>query len=500
MKNPTFKALLICVITLSFLSGCSFRLPWRSQQESEISAPKTPSVSASVEETSESVTKQKDNDLQNQPQSLSQQINETDDSTDNGHVDADKVDADKEVVMTSFSPSIPKPPENTWERLRRGFRMDTAYLDKEALAKFEQWYSKRPEYFERLADRAYWFLSHILDEVEKRGMPTEVALLPAIESTFRPDATSRSRAAGMWQFMGSTGERFGLDQNWWVDNRRDLVSSTTAALDYLEYLSSEFEGDWELAFASYNAGEGRVSRAIRKNIKKSRPPYYSFLDLSKETKQYIPKLIAVRNIVSSPEKYGITLKHIPLEPTLDTIDAKTQTDLTVVASLVDIPMEQLSFFNRNYKRGVTHPDGPHTIAIPVALSEKLTQKLGNLTPRERLRWARHRVKKGEYLGKIARRHGVTVNSIMSTNNLSSNLIKPGQVLRIPLSTGKYNYSTTRFKSIKAREGDTLYVVQSGDSLWTIAQRANTALSNLLSWNGMTKRTRLYPGQKLIISR
>ncbi|NKB77894.1 MAG: LysM peptidoglycan-binding domain-containing protein [Gammaproteobacteria bacterium] len=379
--------------------------------------------------------------------------------------------------------------------------MTNTHLDSDTLAKFENWYGKRPEYFDRLAERAYWFLPYILSEVEKRGMPTEVALLPAIESTFRPDATSRAKAAGIWQFMSSTGRRFGLEQNWWIDNRRDLVSSTTAALDYLDYLSSKFNGDWELAFAAYNAGEGRVGRAIKKNIQQNLPSYYSFLDLSKETKQYIPKLIAVRNIVSNPEKYGITLKDIPVKQVLDTIDAESQTDLAVVASLIDIPMERLAFFNRNYKRGVTHPKGPHMITIPTELSEILTSKLANLTARERLRWARHRVKKGEYLGKIARKHSVTVDSIMDTNNLSSNLIKPGQELRIPISTGRHNYNTSsRYKPIKIKEGDTLYVVQSGDSLWAIANRANIRLSNLLSWNNMTKRTRLYPGQKLIVGR
>jgi len=390
--------------------------------------------------------------------------------------------------------------EDAWERLRHGFRMGNLENDQATLRRFEKWYNKRPQYFTRIAERAYWFLPYVLEQVEKRGMPTEVAILPAIESAFRPDATSRSRAVGMWQFIGATGRRFGLRQDWWVDARRDLIQSTRAALDYLDYLSGEFNGDWELVFAAYNAGEGAIRRAMKKNLRKNRPSNYSHLSLSRETSEYVPKLLAVRNIIDHPSRYGVNLPHIPNHSTLKIIDAKTQTDLAVVASLGAVSTEQLRFFNSGYKRGVTPPSGPHKLVVPADLADHLEAELGKLSYTQRLRWARHQVRKGEYLGKIARNHNVSVDSIKKVNRLSSNLIRPGQELRIPLSTGYYKHPKITFINIKPQSGDTVYVVKSGDSLWKISQLSGASLSKLMNWNGMSKHTLLYPGQRLIVAR
>jgi len=349
---------------------------------------------------------------------------------------------------TSETLSIDRSPyepvfKNVWERLRRGFRMGKLENDQVTLRKFEKWYSKRPQYFARIAKRAYWFLPYVLEEVEKRGMPTEVAILPAIESAFRPDATSRSRAVGMWQFIGETGKRFGLRQDWWMDGRRDLLQSTRAALDYLEYLSKEFNGDWELVFAAYNAGEGAVRRAMKKNLRKNQPIKYSFLSLSRETSEYVPKLLAVRNIINHPARYGINLPYIPNRSTLKIIDARTQTDIKVVASLGAIPTDQLNFFNMGYKRGVTPPSGPHKLVVPADIADHIEAELGKLSYGQRLGWIKHQVSKGEYLSKIARKYNVTVNSIKNANQLSSNLIQRGQKLKIPHITSYYEYANTR---------------------------------------------------------
>ena len=384
-----------------------------------------------------------------------------------------------------------------WNRLRRGFAVKDDKDLAQRIQKLEKWYAKHPKYFDRLADRAYWFLPYILEQVEARGLPTEVAILPAIESAFRPDATSKSKAAGMWQFIGATGRRFGLRQDWWMDGRRDLVQSTRAALDYLEYLSQEFNGDWELAFAAYNAGEGGVNRRIKKNRKKNLSTRYAHLDLPKETKDYVPRLLAVRNILAQPEKFGIALRPLKNRPSLAVIDLKSQTDISVAASFIDLSHKQLHFLNLGYKRGVTPPNGPHTLVVPIKDADFMLQKISKLNPTQRMQWAHHKVRKGEYLGKIANAHGVTVKSIQLANGLKSNLIKPGQELRIPLSTGSVRFAGPTGINLSADRKK--HLVTSGDSLWKISRLYNKSLGELMSWNNLTKKTTLYPGQQIIVN-
>ena len=390
--------------------------------------------------------------------------------------------------------------DDLWVRLRSGFQMGELQGAQDRLQRFEKWYARHPKYFQRLAERAYWYLPYILDQVEERGMPHEVAILPAIESAFRPEATSRSRAAGMWQFIGATGRRFGLRQDWWMDGRRDFVLSTRAALDYLEYLAQEFDNDWELVFAAYNAGEGAIRRHIRKNKSQNKPANYAELALRKETAEYVPKLLAVRNIIIAPEKYGIELIHLPNEPTLSVIDAGSQTDLTVAASFSGISSERLHKFNLGYKRGVTPPEGPHTIVIPTEFADSTLAQLTRLSHQDRMRWARHRVRKGEYIGRIARKHGVSIKSIMLANNLTSNLIQPGQELRIPISKGSFQFAKSSMSDVEVLQTDKVYQVQQGDSLWKLSRRFNVPLTNLLTWNQLTKTSVLKLGQNLIVGR
>lgn len=386
------------------------------------------------------------------------------------------------------------PPDDLWPRLRGNFRLSDQRLNASRLRHFEDWYSSRPGYFARLVQRAHWFLPFVLAEVEKRGMPGEIALLPAIESAFRLDAVSHSNAVGLWQFIASTGRRFGLRQDWWVDERRDLVHSTRAALDYLDFLEKEFNGDWELALAAYNAGEGAVRRRVADNRRRNKPTDYSSLRLRRETADYVPKLLAVRNIIQQPDQYGITLEAIPNRPTLAMIDARSQTDLSVAASAGGINRERLRWFNRGYKRGSTPPNGPHILVVPMAHSTQLRTALDQLGAEARLRWARHQVRPGEYLGKIAKKYGVTVSSIVSTNQLTSSLIHPRQELRIPLSTGRWLAEST------TREGDILHQVKPGDSLWRISRRYGVSIPQLTRWNRISPNALLHPGQSLVVGR
>jgi len=384
-----------------------------------------------------------------------------------------------------------------WHRLRAGFRLSNLEEQPGRVAQFEKWYAKHPKYFDRLAERAYWFLPYVLEQVERRGMPTEVAILPAIESAFRPDATSRSRAAGLWQFIGPTGRRFGLRQDWWMDARRDVVQSTRAALDYLEYLSQEFDGDWELALAAYNAGEGGIARAIKKNRSRNLPTSYSHLKLRQETSEYVPRLFAVRNILNNPDKYGIALQPLVNRQTLRVVDVKHQTDISVAASYLSLTRKQLHFLNLGYKRGVTPPNGPHILVVPADEADRLLLNLARLNPSQRMQWAHHRVKKGESLGIIASAHGVNVQSIKRANALASNLIHPGQELRIPLY-GK-SVQLAENSSQNGTASNRTHRILAGDTLWRISRRYGVSLPALMKWNKLSGQSTLYPGQTLIVS-
>jgi len=385
-----------------------------------------------------------------------------------------------------------------WQRLRSHFRLSDRQLDTRRLRRFEAWYSAHPKYFERLTERARWFLPYVLDEVEKRGMPGEIALLPAIESAFRPDAVSRSHAVGMWQFIASTGRRFGLRQDWWMDGRRDLIQSTRAALDYLDFLQQEFNGDWELALAAYNAGEGAVRRQMRRNLKSGRPAHYTALKLRRETADYVPKLLAVRNIIAQPHQFGITLDPLPNRPALAVVDAKSQTDLSVAAETAGAPAERLHYLNQGYRRGTTPPNGPHTLVVPVQYAAALSAGLSRLGAEQRLRWARHRVREGENLSVIAHKYGVPVKALFDANGLTSSLIHPKRALRIPLS-GRYQFAGAP-PAGNDGAGAKTHTVQRGDSLWRIAQRYRVSVADLTRWNRIARDALLHPGQRLVVGR
>ena len=222
--------------------------------------------------------------------------------------------------------------------------------------KHEEWYASRPDYIKRMTERSQRYLFHIVEEVQKRGMPTEIALLPMIESAFNPQAYSRSRASGIWQFIPSTGKNFGLKQNWWVDNRRDVTAATNAALDYLQKLHGMF-GAWDFALAAYNAGEGTVQRAIDRNRKQGLPTDYQSLSLPPETKNYVPKLQAIKNIITDPEKYGLTLNSIPNRPYFARVTTPKQIDAKLAAQLAEISYEEFTALNPSYNRPVITSTG-----------------------------------------------------------------------------------------------------------------------------------------------
>lgn len=325
---------------------------------------------------------------------------------------------------------IPSQPLDLWERIRMGFRL--AEVNPDLTRRHERWYAERPDQLLRAIDRSRLYLYHIADEVEKRGMPMEVALLPLIESAFNPMAQSPKQAAGIWQFIPSTGRVFGLQQNAWYDGRRDVLAATRAALDYLQVLSRQF-GSWELALAAYNCGEGCVARAIARNRAQGLSTAYAALPLPTETRHYVPKLLAVRNLVRDPQTAGISLQAMANEPYFVQVKISQPMPTRQAAKLADISMDEFLALNPAFQRRVIHTDTRGVLLLPADKVEIFHHNLQKkATQRDGLQVYQGR--KGESVNGIAGRFGVTPQWLKEHNPLKSSRGKlvTDQVLYVPM--------------------------------------------------------------------
>lgn len=394
-----------------------------------------------------------------------------------------------------------------WSRLRSQFAMDLT-LDNERIEQQLNWYAKHPQYIDRVAKRARRYLHYIIAEVEDRELPGEFALLPVVESAFDPFAYSHGRAAGLWQFIPSTGRVYDLNQSWWHDQRRDVMAATAGALEYLDALSSRFDGNYLLGLASYNSGAGTVGRAIRRNKARGLSTDYWSLDLPRETRAYVPKLIAIAKIIQNPEAYGIELPPIPDEPYFDVVDTGSQIDLAQAADLAGVDIEEIYLLNPAYNRWATSPEGPHRLLVPVKNAEKFRQGLESLDPEMRVSWKNYKVRSGDSLIKIARQFGTTPDVIKQVNHMRSNLIRVDQRLLIPTSArGNNAYALSASERLKSKQAATgkrakgtriEHVVQRGDTFWDIARDHKVSVRQLAKWNGMAPGDPLMPGKKLVI--
>jgi len=398
----------------------------------------------------------------------------------------------------------PHPNDTIWLHIQNGFRLEP-HLDKALLQSELDWYSSNKGYMDRVMKRSEPFLYYILTEAEKRDLPTELVLLPIVESAFQPFAYSHGRAAGLWQFIPATGRLYGLKQNWWYDGRRDIHASTQAALKFLENLNKMFDGDWLLALAAYNSGSGTVQRAIRKNKKANKPTDFWHLSLPKETRSYVPKLLALKEIISNPQTYEITLRCIPYAPGFKMVDAGSQIDLALAAELADIDLDTLYSYNPAYNRWATSPSGPHTLLLPSENADLFTANIEALPESERMRWTRHRIKDGETLSHIAVEYNTTVQHLRTVNNLKGNNIRAGKYLLIPVaSKDRSDYTLSagqRKKSIQNTERGQqriTHIVQNGESFWVIARHYGVNMHSLAKWNGMAVRDTLREGQKIVV--
>ena len=390
-----------------------------------------------------------------------------------------------------------------WPHMRAGFALQTA--DNDRVAQHISWFQKHPDYLKSVMERADIYLHLVLEEVQARNLPAEIALLPVVESSFRPFAYSHGRAAGLWQFIPSTGKRFGLKQNWWYDGRRDVLASTRAALDYLEYLHNHVKGDWLLALAAYNSGEGTVNRAIRKNRKAGRPTDFWHLKLPRETRDYVPKLLALRCIVQTPEAYGIQLRPIEDQPRLTTVETGGQIDLALAAELADISLDTVYELNPGFNRWATDPQGPHQLLLPIASAELFRERLSELPPDARIQWARHKVRRGQTLSHIARQYATTVAVLRDVNELRKDSIHVDQYLIIPVARknlDQYALSANerrRKVRSKRRSGTKLvHTVEQGDTLWDLSRKYKVKVRQLAGWNAMAPGDPLRKGRQIVI--
>ncbi len=425
------------------------------------------------------------------------------------------VSADLRVGMASpaSTATISDTPNNQdiWDRIRTRFSLPDR--DHPRVQASKNWYASRQVYLDRTIERATPYLHYIVEEIERRGMPSELALLPIVESAYQPLANSHAKAAGIWQFIPSTAKNYGLKLNWWYDGRRDIHASTRAALDYLQKLNNDFQGDWLLALAAYNAGEGAVMRAVNKNAAAGKPTDFWSLQLPVETQGYVPWLLAITDVVAAPAKFGVTLKSVSNQPYLTTITTDTQIDLALAAELADVPLEEVHRLNPGFNRWVTDPDGPHHLLLPIEKVESFKTKLASLPTEKRVTWTRHHVQKKQSLSYIASLYGTTTTLLRQINKLTSNIARASTDLLVPVATsdlGSYalriaqnstlqvSQNTSSTDEPKAKEKTASHTVGRGDTLWKVARKFGVTPRELAAWNDLTPKTRLSAGQQLVI--
>jgi membrane-bound lytic murein transglycosylase D len=416
--------------------------------------------------------------------------------------------------MTSRTIDLTHPPRDMWERIRRGFTIPN--YNSELTDYWTQYYASHPESVFLMSQRASKYLYHIVGELNRRSMPTELALLPFVESAYNPAAMSRSQASGLWQFIPSTGRHFNLRQDWWRDDRRDPIASTNAALDYFNYLY-DFQGDWYLALASYNWGEGAVRRAMDRNASAGLPTDYASLKLPDETRNYIPKLQAIKNIISNPKKYGITLPPVRNTPYFTTVKKSRTIDIDVAAQLAEMSVDDFRALNAAFNQPVIVAEHNPVLIIPTdrlaVFQENLANYDGPLSS-----WKTYQPVQGESLASIAKKYGTTLAKLREANGLSRRqTVATSQPLLVPngqtpgdnennggIRLASYQEQpalrivpdrATDIRVLRRSPNVRTHTVRQGDTLYSLAKRYNTSITELRRLNNLSG-SRLSTGKKL----
>lgn len=394
-------------------------------------------------------------------------------------------------------------PADLWDRIRRGFAMPD--LDHALVQDREQWYSSRPDYILRMTERSSKYLFHIVEELERRNMPTELALLPYIESAFNPQAVSSAKAAGMWQFMPATGTYFDLKQNVFRDDRRDVLASTRAALDYLEKLHRMF-GDWHLALAAYNWGEGSVGRAIARNRKAGLGIRYTDLSMPAETRLYVPKLQAVKNIVSTPQTFSAELPLIENHPYFQAVDIQRDIDVKLAAKLADVTVADFRALNPSLSKPVIFAAGTPQILLPWDNAKVFQRNLDAYDKGQYSSWTVWTLPKTLTVADAAQRVDMSESELRALNNIPPGMvIKAGSALMVPRTAhtladvpghvadnGQIALApeiVTRRTTVKARKSDTVA---------SLARRHKVSATSLADWNGLKIGSALKAGQQVVV--
>ncbi|MCE9678814.1 LysM peptidoglycan-binding domain-containing protein [Shewanella sp. AS1] len=391
---------------------------------------------------------------------------------------------------------------DVWQRIRLGLTFPIP--DKKLVNQYRDWYIKHPKHLARVSKRAQPFMYLIVDEIEQRGLPMELALLPIVESSFDPFAYSHGAASGLWQFTSPMAKHFGLEMNWWYDGRRDVPAATTAALDMMEYLHGKTKQNWLYAIAAYNTGEGRVLNAVKRNQNSGKDTDFWSLDLPSETERYVPQLLALADVIQHAQEYGIALYPIENQPVLKVVDTGSQIDLALAAEMAGMTLTDLHALNPGFNQWATSPQGPHKLVLPLDKAELFESALAESDEQDRLKWQRYQIKPGDNLGLIAKRFHTTVGALQAVNGISSNQIIAGKYLLIPISAkdpSKYLLSADQrlLKRQNSGRGNKMHhTVKSGDSLWILAKTYKVSVANLAKWNNMAPKDTLRLGQKLVI--
>lgn len=399
--------------------------------------------------------------------------------------------------------------QSLWQRATQQMNMEIP--ERKEIAYFRDWYLTHPKTLNSVIQRATPYLPIVMDELDKRQMPMEFVLLPIVESSYNPNARSPSNAVGIWQFTPDTARRYNLQVNSWYDGRRDIQASTSAALDYLSTLHDNFDGNWFHAIAAYNAGEGRLQQAVSQSLERGKDADFWSLSLPRQTTEYVPRLLALTEIIKNADRYGITLPDTPNKNDWHSIDTSGSVSLSVVADMSGQSVSELKAMNPGYVRGVTPPNGPHRLLVPKKGAHELELALAELPSNRRLqpgqqfvlpeeqervakadsdssrtaRMVDYRVKRGDTLKSISKAQGVTEKQLISWNNLHKSNLKPGQTLKLQASLMKKPMNHN-------------YQVRSGDSLYSIAQQFQTTVDELKRLNGLNSHHSLKPGQNLIV--
>lgn len=420
-----------------------------------------------------------------------------------GAVHATLPTAMKQQSAPQLAALSPQQQADLWDRIR--LQLSIEVPDNERVQTHIDWYKSHPTYLDRISQQASPFLYLIVEMIEERGLPVELALVPVVESAYDTFAYSHGSASGIWQFIPSTATGYGLDINWWYDGRRDVIAATETALGYLERLHRTFDGDWLHALAAYNAGQGRVAGYIRRAENAGQPSDFWSLDLPRETKNYVPKILALAELLGNSEAHEVSWRYIANQPVTAVIEVENQIDLAQAAEMAGMTLNELHRYNSGYNRWATGPDGPHRLLLPIANADQFNVQLEQTSAEDWMNWQRHQVQSGDSLIRIAQQYGTTARAIQLANELDGNMIRQGDHLLIPvasLSLDQYTLSAEQRRAStqnRSRGNHRInHAVAHGDTLWDLSRKYDVPVRSLASWNNMAPGDFLRPGQTLTI--